>query len=143
MNEKSYRNIAISAKNQNYHDLSEEIHSLGIESPANSKTLINALDKYEQAVKRYIDPEINREETILIVSALIEKLANSLPQYIEEDQGIKQGIKDLIQEVREKGFLTNHSLNQPFMKFLVGITATIQQIFVKTFSFIKSTIAIR
>jgi hypothetical protein len=98
-----------------------------------SKALIDAIDKYEQAVKRYIDPEINREETILIVSALIEKLANSLPRYIEQEPGMKQGLMDVIKEMREKGFPINQSLKEQFIKFVVGMKSMIQQSFAKLF----------
>lgn len=104
-----------------------------------SKALINAIDKYEQAVKRYIDPEINREETILIVSALIEKLASSLPRYIEQEPGMKQGLMDVIKEMREKGFPINQSLKEQFIKFVVGMKSMVQQTLAKTFSFIRST----
>jgi len=97
------------------------------------KALIDAIDKYEQAVKRYIDPEINREETILIVSALIEKLANSLPRYIEQEPGMKQGLMDVIKEMREKGFPINQSLKEQFIKFVVGMKSMIQQSFAKLF----------
>ncbi len=98
-----------------------------------SKALIDAIDKYEQAVKRYIDPEINREETILIVSALIEKLASSLPRYIEQEPGMKQGLMDVIKEMREKGFPINQSLKEQFIKFVVGMKSMIQQSFAKLF----------
>lgn len=98
-----------------------------------SKALIDAIDKYEQAVKRYIDPEINREETILIVSALIEKLASSLPRYIEQEPGMKQGLMDVIKEMREKGFPINESLKEQFIKFVVGMKSMIQQTFAKLF----------
>ncbi|MEI2583904.1 hypothetical protein [Scytonema sp. PRP1] len=104
-----------------------------------SKALIDAIDKYQQAVKRYIDPEINREETILIVSALIEKLANSLPRYLEQEPGMKQGLMDVIKEMREKGFPINQSLKEQFIKFVVGMKSMIQQTLAKTFSFIRST----
>ncbi|WP_414584935.1 hypothetical protein [Scytonema sp. PCC 10023] len=104
-----------------------------------SKALIDAIDKYEQAVKRYIDPEINREETILIVSALIEKLASSLPRYLQEEPGMKQGLMDVIKEMREKGFPINQSLKEQFIKFVVGMKSMIQQTLAKTFSFIRST----
>jgi hypothetical protein len=98
-----------------------------------SKALIDAIDKYEQAVKRYIDPEINREETILIVSALIEKLANSLPRYLEQEPGMKQGLMDVIKEMREKGFPINQFLKEQFIKFVVGMKSMIQQTFAKLF----------
>jgi len=98
-----------------------------------SKALIDAIDKYEQAVKRYIDPEINREETILIVSALIEKLASSLPRYIEQEPGMKQGLMDVIKQMREKGFPINQSLKEQFIKFVVGMKSMIQQSFAKLF----------
>lgn len=98
-----------------------------------SKALIDAIDKYEQAVKRYIDPEINREETILIVSALIEKLASSLPRYIEQEPGMKQGLMDVIKEMREKGFPINQSFKEQFIKFVVGMKSMIQQSFAKFF----------
>ena len=98
-----------------------------------SKALIDAIDKYEQAVKRYIDPEINREETILIVSALIEKLASSLPRYIEQEPGMKQGLMDVIKEMREKGFPINQSFKEQFIKFVVGMKSMIQQTFAKLF----------
>lgn len=104
-----------------------------------SKALIDAIDKYEQAVKRYIDPEINREETILIVSALIEKLASSLPRYIEQEPGMKQGLMDVIKEMREKGFPINQSFKEQFIKFVVGMKSMVQQTLAKTFSFIRST----
>ena len=104
-----------------------------------SKALINAIDKYEQAVQRYIDPEINREETILIVSALIEKLANSLPRYLQEEPGLKQGLMDVIKEMREKGFPINQSFKEQFIKFVVGMKSMVQQTLAKTFSFIRST----
>lgn len=98
-----------------------------------SKALIDAIDKYQQAVKRYIDPEINREETILIVSALIEKLASSLPRYIEQEPGMKQGLMDVIKEMREKGFPINQSFKEQFIKFVVGMKSMIQQTFAKLF----------
>ena len=98
-----------------------------------SKALIDAIDKYEQAVKRYIDPEINREETILIVSALIEKLASSLPRYIEQEPGMKQGLMDVIKEIREKGFPINQSFKEQFIKFVIGMKSIIQQTFAKLF----------
>jgi hypothetical protein len=104
-----------------------------------SKALINAIDKYEQAVQRYIDPEINREETILIVSALIEKLASSLPRYLQEEPGMKQGLMDVIKEMREKGFPINQSFKEQFIKFVVGMKSMVQQTLAKTFSFIRST----
>jgi hypothetical protein len=104
-----------------------------------SKALIDAIDKYEQAVKRYIDPEINREETILIVSALIEKLASSLPRYLQEEPGMKQDLMNVIKEMREKGFPINQSFKEQFIKFVVGMKSRIQQTLAKTFSFIRST----
>ncbi|KAB8321183.1 hypothetical protein SD81_006815 [Tolypothrix campylonemoides VB511288] len=98
-----------------------------------SKALIDAINKYEQAVKRYIDPEINREETILIVSALIEKLANSLPKYLQEEPGMKQGLMDVIKEMRKKGFPMNQYFKEQFIKFVVEIKSMIQQTLAKLF----------
>lgn len=104
-----------------------------------SKALIDAIDKYEQAIKQYIDPEINREETILIISALIEKLANSLPRYLEQESGMKQGLMDVIKDIREKDFPINQFFKEQSIKFVVGMKSMIQQTLAKTFSFIRST----
>ncbi|GAA6616429.1 hypothetical protein [Scytonema sp. NUACC26] len=47
-------------------------------SQASFHVLINAINKYEQAVKQHIDPEINSEDAILLLANMIEKLTNSL-----------------------------------------------------------------
>ncbi|WP_017316025.1 hypothetical protein [Mastigocladopsis repens] len=136
MEEESYINTNLS-KDDKFNKLSNDNQQLVVNTELSCKVLIDAIDKYEQAVKQCIDPEISREETILIVSALIKKMANSLPSYLEEEPGMKQGIISLIQEMREKGLQMNNPLKEQFIKFLVRIRTIIQPSLTKSFSFIR------
>ncbi len=100
-------------------------------SQPSSDVLINAINKYEQAVKKYVDPSISKEEAVLLIADMVEKLTDSLPKYLQEHQGNKRRMIDKIEQIKKQKFSIQDFIKEPVGKFAYAITSVSQRLFTR------------
>jgi hypothetical protein len=79
------KSIYISLDNENVVDCNQDMSTVLFQSSENYSILMGALNKYLLAVKQNLDPELNQEESVLLLASLIEKMADSLPSYLSDE----------------------------------------------------------
>ncbi|GAA6617346.1 hypothetical protein [Scytonema sp. NUACC26] len=79
------KNIYLSLENGNVTDFNQEMTTVLFQSSDNYSVLMSVLNKYLLAVKQHLDPEISNEESVLLLASLIEKMADSLPSYLNDE----------------------------------------------------------
>ncbi|GAB1544742.1 hypothetical protein NUACC21_74180 [Scytonema sp. NUACC21] len=85
MNKQSHRDTYVAVANDKLEEFTKGQQPSLFQSPENYGVLMNAFNKYRLAVKQHIDPSINNEESVLLLAALIEQLADSLPTYVDNE----------------------------------------------------------
>jgi hypothetical protein len=93
--------------------------------------LIDSINKYERAVQKYIDPEINKDEALLLVADMIDKLAESMPKYLQEDRGMKERIINRIIQMKEKDIQIQEYVKKQVVKLASGIVSMSHKVFAK------------
>ncbi|KYC43414.1 hypothetical protein WA1_11285 [Scytonema hofmannii PCC 7110] len=95
------KDIYISLENGKVDDFNQELQTLLFQSSENYSVLMGAFNKYILAVKQHLDPSISSEESVLLLASLIEKLADSLPSYVNDEPKAKI---NFFQKMRKKIF---------------------------------------
>ncbi len=107
------KDIYISLENGKVEDFNQELQTLLFQSSENYSVLMSAFNKYRLAVKQHLDPSISSEESVLLLASLIEKLADSLPSYINDEPRVTV---NFFQKTREKIFQFKYFFKQQLVK---------------------------
>ncbi len=110
---------------------SKEKQCMLFRSQPSSDVLINAINKYEQAIKKYVDPSISKEEAVLLIADMVEKLTDSLPKYLQEYQGNKRRMIDKIEQIKKQKFSIQDFIKKPVGKLTYAITSVSQRLFTR------------
>ncbi|KAF3889980.1 MULTISPECIES: hypothetical protein [Nostocales] len=104
------KDIYIPLENGKGEDFNQEIQTLLLQSSENYSVLMSAFNKYRLAVKQNLDPSLSGEESILLLASLIEKIADSLPGYLNDEPKVRV---NLFQKTREKIFQLKYFFGKP------------------------------
>jgi hypothetical protein len=110
---------------------SKEKQCMLFRSQPSSDVLINAINKYEQAIKKYVDPSISKEEAVLLIADMVEKLTDSLPKHLQEYQGNKRRMIDKIEQIKKQKFSIQDFIKKPVGKLTYAITSVSQRLFTR------------
>ncbi|MUG94143.1 hypothetical protein F7734_17815 [Scytonema sp. UIC 10036] len=105
--------IYISLENEKVDNFNQEFQNLLFQSSENYSVLMNAFNKYTLAVKQHLDPSLSNEEGVLLLASLIEKIADSLPSYLNDEPKVRV---NFLQRVREKIFQFRYFFRQQLVK---------------------------
>lgn len=107
------KDIYISLENGKVENFNQELQALLFQSSENCSVLMSAFNKYRLAVKQHLDPRLGSEESVLLLASLIEKLADSLPSYVNDEPRVRV---NFFHKMRENIFQLKYFFRQQLVK---------------------------